>query len=84
MGLDLRYLSEISVSKDGWIAHRWPWLERAGAAAVTTSLIWPVYLPPIPQLSPPDQLSQPVPLSMCKVSSGVAYYPVLTEPQFQP
>ena len=41
MGLDLRYLSEISASKNGWIAHRWPWLERAGADAVTTSLIWP-------------------------------------------
>ena len=74
--------------KDG-SGHRWPEQERAGAAAVTTSLIWPrlsgsVYLPVMPQLSPQNQLCQPVPLSMCKVSSGVAYYPVLTEPQFEP
>ena len=32
--------------------------------------------PIMPQLSPRHQLCLPVPLSMCKLSTGVAYYPV--------
>ena len=32
--------------------------------------------PIMPQLSPWHQLCLPVPLSMCKLSTGVAYYPV--------